>query len=65
MPVRGLCNLPAMCLGAMGLRFFKICHSAELNKMVEATIPVNPYDDCRVSLRLPHRKGDLDIVLAW
>ena len=28
-----------------GLRFFKICHSAELKKIVEATAPVNPYDN--------------------
>ena len=26
-------------------RFFKIYHSAELNKTVEATAPVNPYDN--------------------
>ena len=48
-----------------GLRaydFFRICHCAELNKIVEATMPVNPYDDCKVSLRRPHGNGDLDIV---
>ena len=27
-------------------------------------MPVNPYDDRKVSLRRPHRNGDLDIVLA-
>ena len=32
--------------------------------MVEATIPVNPYDDCKVSLWRPHGNGDLDIVRA-
>ena len=32
--------------------------------MLEATIPVNPYDDRKVSLRRPHGNGDLDIVLA-
>ena len=34
--------------------FFQICHCAELNKIVEATMPVNPYDDRKVSLRRPH-----------
>ena len=50
-----------------GLRaydFFQICHCAELNKIEEATMPVNPYDDRKVSLRRPHRNGDLDIVRA-
>ena len=50
-----------------GLRayyFFQICHCAELNKIVEATTPVNPYDDRKVSLRRPHENGDLDIVGA-
>ena len=50
-----------MCLST-GLRFFKICHSAELNKTIEAMLPVNPYDDLTVSLWWPHGKGDLDIV---
>ena len=27
-------------------------------------MPVNPYDDPKVSLRRPHGNGDLDIVLA-
>ena len=39
-------------------------HCAELNKIVEATMPVNPYDDRKVSLRRPHGNGDLDIVRA-
>ena len=39
-----------------GLRFFKNCHSAEWNKIVEATVPVNDW----VSLRWPN----LDIVRA-
>ena len=50
-----------------GLRaydFFQICHCAEFNKIVEATMPVNPYDDRRVFLRRPHGNGDLDIVGA-
>ena len=62
MPVRGSYDVTAMCLRAYD--FFKICHCAELNKIVEATMPVNPYDDCKVSLRRPHRSGDLDIVQA-
>ena len=44
--------------------FFQICHSAELNKIVEATMPVNPCDDRKVSLRRPHGNIDLDIVRA-
>ena len=44
--------------------FFQICHCAELNKIVEATMPVNPYDDRKVSLRRPHGNGDLNIVRA-
>ena len=66
LPVRGSYDVTAMCLRAAGLRFFfQICHCAELNKIVEATIPVNPYDDRRVSLRRPHGNDDLlDIVRA-
>ena len=41
-----------------------LCHCAELNKIVEATMPVNLYDDRKVSLRRPHGNGDLDIVGA-
>ena len=63
-PVRRSNDVTAMCLRATGLRFFQICHCAELNKIVEATIPVNPYDDRKVSLRRPHGNGDLDIVQA-
>ena len=54
----------AMCLRTKGLRFFKICHSAELNKNLEAMMPVNLYDDRRVYLKWPHKKGDLDMVRA-
>ena len=36
----------------------------ELNKIIEATKPVNPYDDRKVSLRRPHGNSDLDIVQA-
>ena len=63
-PVRGSCDLLAMFLWATGLRFFKMCHSAELNKIVQATMSVNPYDDRRVSYGDAHGKGDLDIVWA-
>ena len=27
-------------------------------------MPVNPYEDCKVSLRRPHGNSDLDIVRA-
>ena len=50
-----------------GLRvydFFQICHCAELNKIIEATMPVNLYDDRKVSLRRRYGNGDLDIVRA-
>ena len=57
-------DVTAMCLRAMGLRFFQICHCVELNKIVEATMPVNLYHDRKVSLRRPHGNGDLDIVRA-
>ena len=55
--------------GLTAYDFFQISHCAELNKIVEATMPVNPYDDHKVSLRRPHRNvkliyGDLDIVRA-
>ena len=63
-PVRGSYDVTAMCLRATGLRFFQICHCAELNKIVEATMPVNPYDDRKVSLRRRYGNGDLDIVRA-
>ena len=64
MPIQGSYDVTAMCLRATGLRFFQICHCAELNNIVEATMPVNPYDDRKVSLRRPHGNGDLDIVEA-
>ena len=64
MPVRGSYHATAMCLWAKGLRFFQICHCAEVNKIVEATMPVNPYDDRKVSLRRPHGNDVLDIVGA-
>ena len=64
MPVRGLCDLPAMYLRATGLCLFKNLSSAELNKIVEATMTMNLYDNCRVFLRWPHENDDLDIVRA-
>ena len=65
MPVRGSYDVTAMCLRATGLRFFQICHCAELNKIVEATMPVNSYNhDRKVSLRRPHGNGDLNLVRA-
>ena len=63
MLVRESYDVTAM-LRATGLRFFQICHFAELNKIVGATMPVNSYDDRKVSLRRPHGNGDLDIVGA-
>ena len=64
-PYLGSYDATAMCLRAMGLRFFRICLCAELNKIVEAMMPVNPYHDSKVSLwRVPQGNGDLDIVLA-
>ena len=61
-PVQGLYHVTAMCLRAND--FFQICHCAEFNKIVEATMTVNPYHDRKVSLRRPHGNGDLDIVGA-
>ena len=63
-PVRVSYDFTAMCLRAKGLRFFQICHCAGLNKIIQATMPVNPYDGRKVSLRRPHGNGDLDIVRA-
>ena len=56
-------SLRCVC-GLRAYDFFQICHCAELNKILEATMPVNPYDDCKVTLRRPHGNGDLDIVGA-
>ena len=61
-PVRGSYDVTVTCLRATGLRFFQTCHCAELNKIVEATMPVNLYDDRKVSLQRPHGNGDLDIL---
>ena len=47
-----------MYLRATGLRFFKICHRVDLNKIVEAAMPMNPYDDDWVSLWWPNGKDD-------
>ena len=64
MPVRGSYDVTAMCLRAGLTIFIQICHCAELNKIVEATMPVNPYDDRKVSLRRRYGNGDMDIVRA-
>ena len=45
-----------------GLTIFQISHCAELNNIIEATMPVNPYGDRKVSLQRPHGNGDLVIV---
>ena len=50
--------------GLQAYDFFQMCHCAELNKIVEATMPVNRYDDHKVSLRSPHGNGGLDIIQA-
>ena len=60
----GFRDQPVIGQRATGLRFIKIWNSAELNKTVEATMPVNPYDDDWVSLWWPNGKDDLDIVRA-
>ena len=59
MPERGSCDQPAMHLRATGLRFFQNLSECGVNKIVDATMPVNPYDDDWVSLRWPngHRTG--------
>ena len=57
-------RVPVMCQRHSGLRFFKVYQSAELNKIVEAMMLVNPYDDCRVSVRSTHGNYDSDIVRA-
>ena len=33
------------CYVSTGLQFLKNCHNAGLNKIIEATMLVNPYDD--------------------
>ena len=64
-PIRGSYNVTAMCSTGYELNdFFQICHCVELNKIVEATMPVNPYDDRKVSLWRQHGNGDLYIIRA-
>ena len=55
-------DVTAMCLRAND--FFSNLSLCGVNKIVEATMPVNPYDDRKVSLRRPYGNGDLDIVRA-
>ena len=50
-PVRGSCDQPAMYLRDTGLRFFQNLSECGVNKIVDATTPVNSYDDDWVSLR--------------
>ena len=47
-----------------GLTIFSNLSLCGVNKIVEATMPVNPYDDRKVSLRRRYGNGDLDIVRA-
>ena len=60
----GSFDVTAMCLEVYGLTIFSNLSLCKLNKIVEATMPVNPYDDRKVSLGRTHRNGDLDIVRA-
>ena len=62
MSIQGSYDVTAMCLRATGLRFFQNCHCARLNKIVEAIMPVNPYDDRKVSLWRSHGNDDFEIV---
>ena len=64
MPVRRSYDVTAMCLRATGLRFFSNLSLRGVKQIVEATMPVNPYDARKVSLRRTHGNGDLDIVRA-
>ena len=48
------------CDVSTGLPVFKICHSVEINTIVEAMMPVNLYSDRTVSVQWPHGNGDLD-----
>ena len=47
----GVRTMSLQCVyGLRAYDYFKICHYVELNKIVEATMSVNPYDDRKVSL---------------
>ena len=47
------------------LRIFQhLSYWGVINNIVEATMPMNPYDDCTVYLWWPHGKGDCDIIQA-
>ena len=48
-------SLRCVC-GLRAYDFCQICHCAELNKIAEATMPVNTYDDRKVSLAEAARK---------
>ena len=42
--------MQSTCYVSTGLRFFKICHSVEFSKIVEAMMQVNSYDDHSLGL---------------
>ena len=50
--------------GLRAFYFFQNLSECGVNEIVEATMPVNPYNADWVSLRLPNGKDDLDIVRA-
>ena len=64
MPLRGSYDVTAMCLRARGLRFFSNLSLCGVKQSVEATMPENPYNDCKVSLQLLHGNDDLNILRA-
>ena len=56
---KGICNAHTICPQAIGLRFLKMCNFF-LYKIVEATEPVNPYDNCTAvttAARRPYNNG--------
>ena len=63
-PILGSYDFSAMFLRATGLQFFQICPCAGLNKVIEVTMLINLYDDCKVLLQRLHGNGDLNIVRA-
>ena len=59
------CTMSLQCVyGLRAYNFFQICHCAELNELVEATMHANPYNDRKGSLRRPNGNGNLDIICA-
>ena len=47
-----------------GLTIFSNLSLCGVKQYHRGYMPLNPYDDRKVSLRRPHRNGDLDIVRA-